>query len=126
MGKGEIALYEQFLLFPQCFQKVCFPGASKGVIGLEWVKMLVTNIFSFPRNIFYPIQEKNAPLETRGECRLQMLSIWTRLKFCLLVKGQSYNRLIDSCDPHQSARTAQADITAFSICKCERSGEAVV
>ena len=30
MGKGEIARYEQFLLFPQCFQKACFPGASKG------------------------------------------------------------------------------------------------
>ena len=29
MGKGEIACYEQFLLFPQCFQKACFPGASK-------------------------------------------------------------------------------------------------
>ena len=27
VGKGEIALYEQFLLFPQCFQKACFPGA---------------------------------------------------------------------------------------------------
>ena len=22
-GKGEIARYEQFLLFPQCFQKIC-------------------------------------------------------------------------------------------------------
>ena len=32
VGKGEIACYEQFLLFPQCFQKVCFPGASKGDI----------------------------------------------------------------------------------------------
>ena len=31
VGKGEIARYEQFLLFPQCFQKACFPGASKGV-----------------------------------------------------------------------------------------------
>ena len=37
MGKGEIACYEQFLLFPQCFQKACFPGASKGVIVWEWV-----------------------------------------------------------------------------------------
>ena len=37
VGKGEIARYEQFLLFPQCFQKACFPGASKGVIVLEWV-----------------------------------------------------------------------------------------
>ena len=29
VGKGEIARYEQFLLFPQCFKKACFPEASK-------------------------------------------------------------------------------------------------
>ena len=39
MGKGEIAHYEQFILFPHCFQKACFPGASKGVIVWEWVKI---------------------------------------------------------------------------------------
>ena len=39
--KGEIACYEQFLLFPQCFQKACFPGASKGVIVWEWVNCLL-------------------------------------------------------------------------------------
>ena len=38
VGKGEIARYEQFLLFPQCFQKSCFLEASKGVIVWEWVK----------------------------------------------------------------------------------------
>ena len=43
LGKGEIARYEQFLLFPQCFQKACCPGASKGVIVLEWVKGNVDN-----------------------------------------------------------------------------------
>ena len=37
VGKGEIARYEQFILFPQCFQKACFPGASKGVVVWEWV-----------------------------------------------------------------------------------------
>ena len=26
MGKGEIAYYEQFLHFPQCFQKTCTAG----------------------------------------------------------------------------------------------------
>ena len=31
VGKGEIAHYEQFLLFPQCFQKACFPGACVGM-----------------------------------------------------------------------------------------------
>ena len=41
VGKGEIARYEQFLLFPQCFQKACFPGASKGVIVWEWVKGII-------------------------------------------------------------------------------------
>ena len=41
VGKGEIARYEQFLLLPQCFQKACFPGASKGVIVWEWVKAYV-------------------------------------------------------------------------------------
>ena len=35
MGKGETARYEQFLLFPQCFQKACLPGASKVVIVWE-------------------------------------------------------------------------------------------
>ena len=38
VGKGELAHYDQFLLFPQCFQKACFPGASKGIIVWEWVK----------------------------------------------------------------------------------------
>ena len=40
LGKGEIAGNEQFLLFPQCFQKACFPEASKGVIVWEWVKIV--------------------------------------------------------------------------------------
>ena len=39
VGKGEIARYEQFFLFPRCFRKACFPGASKGVIVWEWVKV---------------------------------------------------------------------------------------
>ena len=41
MGKGEIARYEQFLLFSQCFQKACFPGASKGAIVWEWVNTIL-------------------------------------------------------------------------------------
>ena len=39
VGKGEIACYEQFLLFQRCFQKAYFPRASKGVTVWEWVKM---------------------------------------------------------------------------------------
>ena len=37
------------LLFPQCFQKACFPEASKGVIVWEWVNgsvgLMVSSIF---------------------------------------------------------------------------------
>ena len=29
VGKGEIARYEQYLLFPQCFQKLSVVDASK-------------------------------------------------------------------------------------------------
>ena len=45
VGKGEIARYEQFLLFPQCFQKACFLGVSKGVSVWEWVKHLEKEAF---------------------------------------------------------------------------------
>ena len=38
VGKREIARNERSLLFPQCFQKACFQGASKGVIVWEWVE----------------------------------------------------------------------------------------
>ena len=34
VGKGEIACYEQFLLFPQCFLKICTAEISKP--GLVW------------------------------------------------------------------------------------------
>ena len=44
VGKGEMARHEQFLLFPQCFQKACFPGASKGVIVWEWVNQYQTDV----------------------------------------------------------------------------------
>ena len=43
MEKGEIACYEQFLLFSQCFQKACLPGASKGVVVWEWVNPFLNN-----------------------------------------------------------------------------------
>ena len=46
VGKGEIARCEQFLLFPQCFQKACFPGVSKGVIVWEWVNTQGRNLLT--------------------------------------------------------------------------------
>ena len=85
VGKGEIACYEQFLLFQQCFQKAGFQGASKGVIVWEWVnpfpnkpwflpvsstsvlktlwekkKLLITSNFSFSHSVFYPFWDLSA------------------------------------------------------------------
>ena len=37
MGKGEIAHYEQFLLFPQFFQKTCIADTYKP--GLVWERV---------------------------------------------------------------------------------------
>ena len=37
-GKREIACHEQFLLFPQCFQKTCTAGALKP--GLVWERVV--------------------------------------------------------------------------------------
>ena len=40
MGKGEIACNEQFLLFPQCFQKTCIADTKKPGLVWERVKIL--------------------------------------------------------------------------------------
>ena len=63
MGKGEIACYKQFLLLPQCFQKACFPGASKGVIVWEWLKKLLHTKFhrNVPEIDFSSSLQKNQP-----------------------------------------------------------------
>ena len=37
VGKGEIAHYEQFLLFPHCFLKTCNADMSKR--GLVWERV---------------------------------------------------------------------------------------
>ena len=63
VGKAEIARYEQFLLFPQCFQKTCFPGASKAVIVWEWVNPFwgePTEKYEINRSIFLQDQQKSS------------------------------------------------------------------
>ena len=43
VGKGEIALYVQFILFPQCFQKTCTVDKLKS--GFTWGRVKFTNIY---------------------------------------------------------------------------------
>ena len=62
VGKGEIARYEQFLLFPQCFQKACFPGASKGVIVWEWVNSVI-KWNTYTSTCSHTILQKLRPIE---------------------------------------------------------------
>ena len=98
VGKGEIARYEQFLLFPQCFQKAYNPGVSKGVIVWEWVNFFRTkcilgmlNAFSicnqsmadmgqqfllFP-DYFLTFQMQISIISINFFCHLQNLQIWT-------------------------------------------------
>ena len=42
VGKGEIARYEQFLLFPQCFQKTYTTDTEKP--GLVWKSVKVSEL----------------------------------------------------------------------------------
>ena len=81
MGKGEIACYEQFLLFPQCFQKACFPGASKGVIVWEWVKKLVEFEGNTTSGWLNPI---DTVLLSKYEVRPRMLTFSQTTKFRLI------------------------------------------
>ena len=74
VGKEEIARYEQILLFPQCFQKACFPEVSKGVIVWEWVKAIFVLNFKheffpfitiFSRQFVHPIFGSRATMGAR-------------------------------------------------------------
>ena len=53
VGKEEIAHYEQFLLFPQCFQKLSFVDALK--LGVATSNQLTGYSFKRP-NIGYRFQ----------------------------------------------------------------------
>ena len=59
VGKEENASHQQFLLFPQCFEKASYLDMSKDVIVWEWVN-------PFPNNKFRLFQ-------TERVCRRQFL-----------------------------------------------------
>ena len=71
MGKGEIARYKQFLLFPQCFQKACFPGASKGVVVWEWVN-------SLPNDQTLTLTKLKAFADGKGDTDKMMIAVFHR------------------------------------------------
>ena len=51
VGKEEIARYEQFLLFPQCFQKTCTANTYKQGFVWEMLNFALSLSFNpFPHN----------------------------------------------------------------------------
>ena len=54
VGKGEIACYEQYLLFPLCFQKTCTADKLKPGLVWERVKQIIVSplVHSFATVIF--------------------------------------------------------------------------
>ena len=69
--------------FPQCFQKACFPGASKGVIVWEWVKSLTI--------CEHPVPDRNTKIRTVNELLGQATRAWfekAQRTICIIsVKG---------------------------------------
>ena len=118
VGRGEIARYEQFLLFPQCFQKACFPGASKGVIVWELVKYIAPFItaVSFAASVDHnqAVQNKQPDLSstqpthllTKATIRLQLHIVAIRsyfktkkCRYTALHKLYFYHIILRSNDP---------------------------
>ena len=57
VGKGEIACYEQFLLFQQCFQKICIADPQKQGLVCERVKFCCLAKIIKTLEILVPIQQ---------------------------------------------------------------------
>ena len=66
-----------------------FNDPERGLLKTLWVKdkMLIISILSFSHIVFYPSWNKFQPFHSKLFCGLQMLSVWTRLKFCRWVKS---------------------------------------
>ena len=78
----ELTLYHTITTFTTLKKK-----PFKNKTSWEKVKMLVTSIFSFFPQCFLSIPRRISVFELYSFCRLQMLSIWTSLKICHLLKS---------------------------------------
>ena len=56
--KQKLLVTSNFSFSPQCFQKTCFPGASKGVIVWEWVKQKKKSMVLYSASVGNNILEK--------------------------------------------------------------------
>ena len=114
VGKGEIAHYEQFLLFPHCFQTACFPGESKGVIMWEWVNFLT----------FFP----NKPLFSRV-CSTSLVKTLLEKEKLLVTSNFSFSHCFLPiqrifCHFHKKLKLSSANSFSLEVSKLCRLGKA--
>ena len=83
VGKGEIARYEQFLLFPQCFQKLSVADPvmyqnkylwSKGLIATSYNKFSLTHHHTMPHFDALKIYSCGKHCKKRRNCLSQAIS----------------------------------------------------
>ena len=84
MEKGEIAHYEQFLLFPQCFQKMSIVDASEGDLWSKGLKSLSKKILGYDKfqmlfsghNVTTIKYKRMSAISFRRPYRIYNLIVW--------------------------------------------------
>ena len=74
--------------FPTAFSEdlYCRHVKTRACLGKGWEKMLITSISPFPQ-CFLSWKKRVSTVGLHSFCHLQMLSLWTSLKFCHLEKN---------------------------------------
>ena len=94
MGKGEIARYEQFLIFPQCFQKTCTADIVKA--GPVWERV---NSFSTQSRLLTTLKKK--ALENtvgKGENAGKQHFLFSHSVFCSVIdRNHHINIVVCKC-----------------------------
>ena len=62
MRKGEIARYEQFFLFSQCFRKTCAADTLKPGLVWVWVKLSFADVIALEKSKILSFGKENGPL----------------------------------------------------------------
>ena len=106
--KGQIACNKQFLLFPQCFQKACFPEASKGLIVWEWVNnwghiMAVSDAYVFP-GFLTPVLtllffQSHGPLFSHALAEARGKKTWERQFASTVLRTHKHQVMSQTCSP---------------------------
>ena len=116
-GKRRNGRHEQFLLFPQCFQKACFPGASKGVIVWEWV--IKQRIFdSSPNSSRLQMTQILAQMARFVSDQI-LKTLWKKEKMLVTSIFSFFSQCLL---PYQGEKSFFLKTSIFAVCKCFQFG----